>query len=177
MVCDDVPVARTGESVDEKKTTNISQTQHVDTVVEVLVCAGYAHAVEKTGEIAQVMIQEVLQHALRPVMRLVAVAEPTLVGQTVKSTIEGTQQAQFMNKVVDISVVAQRQILVVQTIENTIEIPQLQHSEKEVDVLVEQVVPRPQAHAVQKTVAIPQTQVIDRGSERSRCDTKVRCPC
>ena len=61
-------VKNIGESVDVEKTMEISQAQLVDKVVEVLVARCVQdilrHAVEKTGEIAQVMTREVFWRAL-----------------------------------------------------------------------------------------------------------------
>ena len=111
-------VKNIGESVDVEKSVEISQAHLVDKVVEVLVARCVQdlrrHAVGKTGEIAQVMTQKLSTAAV----------------QTVARTMEGTPHAQLIKKVVDISVVAQREIPVVQTMQKTIEMPQLQHMEK-----------------------------------------------
>merc|ERR1712122_408361 len=64
--------------------------------------------------------------------------------------------------VVDIPVVAQRQIPMVQTVQKTIEIPQLQYIDKVVDVPVVQVVQVPQVQVVEKTVEIPQLQIVEK---------------
>merc|ERR1711945_75660 len=62
--------------------------------------------------------------------------------------------------VVDIPVVAQRQIPMVQTVQKTIEIPQMQYIDKVVDVPVVQVMQVPQVQVVEKTVEIPEIQTV-----------------
>merc|ERR1712107_706044 len=62
--------------------------------------------------------------------------------------------------VVDIPVVAQRQIPMVQTVQKTIEIPQLQYIDKVVDVPVVQVVQVPRLQVVEKIVEVPEIQTV-----------------
>ena len=69
---------------------------------------------------------------------------------------------QFIDQVIEIPVLTQRLITMVQTTQNTIDISCLHHSEKEVDVLGEQDWWVTQAQVVQKTVAMPQNELIDR---------------
>ena len=82
--------------------------------------------------------------------------------QTVLQTVE-VQWLKFIGKIIEIPVLAQRQIPVVQTNQKT---PQLQNSDNEVNIPVDEVnVPVeqvPHAQFVQKAVAIPQTQFMDR---------------
>ena len=68
---------------------------------------------------------------------------------------------QCTDKVVDIPVVAQRQISTVQTVQTNIEIPQLQYCDEVIDVpavFVEQV---PQVYVEMKTVGITQLQPVE----------------
>ena len=67
-------------------------------------------------------------------------------------------QIRFIDRVVDIPVVQQRQVPMVQTIHKTVEIPQAQFLDKVVDMPV--VVQR-QVHKVQKTQEVPHLQLID----------------
>ena len=55
--------------------------------------------------------------------------------QTVQKTVE-IPQVQFLNKVVDIPVVVQRQVPMVQKVQKTLEVPQLQFIDKVVDIPV-----------------------------------------
>ena len=68
---------------------------------------------------------------------------------------EDASQLQFIDKVVDIPVVARRQIPIVPEIQETIESPQVQNINKIVDVPVVQVV-----QTVQKTVEVSQVQFL-----------------
>ena len=58
------------------------------------------------------------------------------------------------------SVVAQRQIPVDQTVQKTVETPQLQRIDRAIDGLVVQIEHVPQAHLAQKTVEIPQLDIV-----------------
>ena len=69
---------------------------------------------------------------------------------------------QFTDKVVDILVVAQRQIRVNQNVQNTIEISQLQYTDDVVDVPVVLVVHVPHVQVVTKTVEVPQLPLIEK---------------
>ena len=69
---------------------------------------------------------------------------------------------QFLNKVDEIHVVAQRQILMVQTVQKTMEIPQLQCVNKVVDNP-----DVPQVHVVKKTVEDPQFEIVQKTVENS----------
>ena len=68
---------------------------------------------------------------------------------------------QFMDKAVDIPVVAQRQTTHMnQMVQKTIEISQLQHTDQVVDVPVVVVAQVPQVHVVMKTVETPRVQIV-----------------
>ena len=60
----------------------------------------------------------------------------------------------------DIPVVAQRQIIMDQTVEKTVEIHQLQFIDTVIDVLIVRVVQVPQVLVVKTTVVIPQLQLV-----------------
>ena len=75
------------------------------------------------------------------------------------------QLLQFTDKVVDIPVVAQRQIRVNRNWQETIEISQLQYIDGVVDVPVVLVVLVPQVQVVAETAEIPQLQVVEKISE------------
>ena len=68
-------------------------------------------------------------------------------------------QLQFIVKVANIPVVAQRQISTVQTFQRTMEIPVLQYIDKMVDVLVVQA---SQVQVVVETVEIPELQFVEK---------------
>ena len=67
--------------------------------------------------------------------------------------------SQFNDKVVDVPVVAKKQISMVLIVQKSIEISQLQVDDKVVDVPVVVVAQVPQVHVEMKTVEIPQLQV------------------
>ena len=67
---------------------------------------------------------------------------------------------QFMDKAVDIPVVAQRQTHMNQMVQKTIEISQLQHTDQVVDVPVVVIAQVPQVHVVMKTVETPRVQIV-----------------
>merc|ERR1719273_2819188 len=69
---------------------------------------------------------------------------------------------QFVDKVVDIPVVVQRQVPMVQKAQKTVEVPQVQYIDKVVDVPVVRVVDIPQVQVVEKIVDIPQVQVVEK---------------
>ena len=71
----------------------------------------------------------------------------------------------FTDKVVDIPVVAQRQIRVNRNVQKTIEISQLQYTDDVVDVTVVLVVLVPQVQVVAETAEIPQLQVVEKNGE------------
>ena len=71
-------------------------------------------------------------------------------------------QLQFIDKVIDISVVEQRAIHMDRTAQKTTEIRQLPPIEQVVDVPVVLVVQVPQVQVVEETVEIPQLQVVEK---------------
>ena len=73
--------------------------------------------------------------------------------------------SQFIDKIVEIPVVAQRQISTVQTVQKRIEISQLQITDKVTDVPVVLVVPVPQVRVVKKTVEDPQFEIVEKTVE------------
>ena len=82
--------------------------------------------------------------------------------QHVVNTVEAeVPLSQFTDKVVEIPVVAQRQISTVQTVQNSIEISQLQYCDEVIDVPVVLVVQAPQSQVVAETAGIPQLQITD----------------
>ena len=77
--------------------------------------------------------------------------------QHVVNTVEAEMPVtQFTDKVVDIPVVARRQISMVLTVQKSFEISQLQITDEVIDVLVVSVVQAPRVLVVKKTVEDPQ---------------------
>ena len=72
---------------------------------------------------------------------------------------------QFTEKVVDIPVVAQRQVHANRHVQKTIQIPQLQHTDQVVDVPVVVVAQVPQVHVVMKTVETSRVQIVAQTTE------------
>ena len=66
------------------------------------------------------------------------------------------------NDLDDVSVVAQRQIPIDQTVQKTVETPQLQCMDRVIDGKVVQVENVPQSHVAEKTVEIPQLDVFEK---------------
>merc|ERR1712209_380195 len=64
--------------------------------------------------------------------------------------------------VVDIPVVQQRQVPTVQTVQKTVEVPQLQFIDKVVDIPVVAQRQIPMVQTVEKTVEIPQLQIVEK---------------
>ena len=96
---------------------------------------------------------------------LVGVQRQMSMAQTVEETMK-VQPLQFINKVVDVPVVAQRQIpIVVQTIQKTTDIPQLQCIDKVIDVPVVSVAQAPHVQIVEKTVESPQMHIAEKTAE------------
>ena len=83
--------------------------------------------------------------------------------QYVVNTVEAeVPLSQFIDKAVDIPVVAQRQISMVLTVQKSIEISQLQYCDEVIDVPVVLVVRVPQLRVVEQTAEIPQLQITDK---------------
>ena len=76
--------------------------------------------------------------------------------QTVQKTVE-IPQVQFLDKVVDIPVVVQRQVPMVQKVQKTLEVPQLQIIDKVVDIPV----------VAQREIPMKQFQSDAKGSEEA----------
>ena len=129
--------------------------------------------VARTPEKAQQVANTLVQHDVNTV----EVERPQIIKQTWQKPIiqEKMNQVtkhvevplvQFLNKVDEIPVVAQRQILMVQTVQKTMEIPQLQ--------CVDKVVVNPEAPQVQvsaKTVEISQLQAAEKIVETRETQT------
>ena len=73
--------------------------------------------------------------------------------------------SQFIDKAVEISVVAQRQARMNRKVQKTIEIPQLQYTDDVVGVPVVSVVQAPLVRAVMKTVETPRVQIVAETTE------------
>ena len=90
----------------------------------------------------------------------------------VVNTIEaGVPLSQFIDMAVEIPVVAQRQISMVQTVQMSIEIPQLQHCDEVIDVPVVSVVQVPHVCVVKKTVEDPQFEIVEKTVENPETQT------
>ena len=115
--------------------------------------------------------QQVVNTSVQHIVDTVEVEKPKIIDETVqKPTIQEkinqvtkhveVPLVQFLDKVEEIPVVAQRQIpIVVQTIQKTTDIPQLQCIDEAIDDLVVQV---PQVQVSEKTVEISQLQTAEK---------------
>ena len=79
--------------------------------------------------------------------------------------VVNTVEAEFIDKAIEIPVVAQRQISMVQTVQKSIEIPQLQYCDDVIDVPVVSVVQVPRVRVVKKTVEDPQFEIAEKTVE------------
>ena len=79
----------------------------------------------------------------------------------VQKTMEGPQ-VQYIDKIVDVPVVAQRQVPTIQTAQKTEEVPKVQFIEQVVDVPVDMQRQDPAVQFVKKTAEVPQNRFIDR---------------
>ena len=77
-------------------------------------------------------------------------------------------QVQFPNKVDEMPVGVQRQIRTVQTVQKTMEIPQLQCIDEAIDDLVVQV---SRVQVMERTVGIPQLQIVEKTAEAPQIQT------
>ena len=145
--------------------------QYVVNAVEVEKPEIIEETVQKMKHTIQEKINQATKHIKIPQVQFLDKADDMLVdvqrqipvAQTMQKTME-VPPSQCIDKVVDIPVVAQRQISpMVQTVQKTIEIPQLQV--KVVDVPVVLVVPVPQVRVVKKTVEDSQLQIVEKISE------------
>ena len=130
--------------------------------------------------------QQVVNTSVQHIVDTVEVEKPKIIDETVqKPTIqEKINQVtkhvevpllQFLDKVEEIPVVAERQIpIVVQTIQKTTDIPQLQCIDKVIDVPVVSVAQAPHVQIVEKTAEIPLLQIVKKTVETPEVQT-VRC--
>ena len=154
-----VPVIQTPERTQQVVNTSV---QHVVNAVEV----EKSEIIEETGQkpIIQEKIDQVTKHVEIP-------------------------ELQFTDKVVDVPVVARKQIST-ETVQKTIEISQLQVDDKMVDVPVMLVVLVPQVRIVKKTVEDSQLQIVEKTIENPEtqisevvtdacltCDVKCKVAC
>ena len=122
--------------------------------------------VEKPEIIEQKVQKSVIQGKINQVTKHAKVSRVC----AVKKTAE-IPQVQFLDKVDEIPVVAQRQIpVMVQTIQKTTDIPQLQCNDKVIDVPVVSVVQAPQVQVSEKTVEIAQLQAAEKIVETPETD-------
>ena len=133
---------------------------------------------EKIVELPVIQTEEKTQQGMNTltqhVVDTVEVERPTIIDETVQKPIiqEKINQvtkhvevllSQFTDKAMDIPVVAQRRILpMTQTVQKTIEIPQLQCIDEVIDVPAVLVVPVPQVQVSGKTVEILQLQTAEK---------------
>ena len=141
----------------------MEQTTPATSLAEMIVEVPVARTPEKAQQVANTLVQHNVN--------TVEVERPQIIKQTWQKPIiqEKINQVtkhvevplvQFFNKVDEIPVVAQRQILMVQTVQKTMEIPQLQCDNKMVDN------PEvPQVHVVKKTVEDPQFEIVQKTVE------------
>ena len=150
-----------------EQTIDTPATSLVEMIVEVLV----ARTPEKTQQVANMLVQ----HAVNTV----EVERPKIIKQTGQKTIIQEKinqvtkhvevpQAQFPNKVNEMPVGVQRQIPMVQTVQKTMEISQLQCIDEAIDDPVVQV---PRVQVVEKTVGIPQLQIVEKTAEALQTQT------
>ena len=129
----ELPVIQTEGTTQQVANTHV---QHVVNAVEV----ENSEIIEETGQ------KPIIQEKIGQVTKHVEIRE-----------------LQFLDKVEEIPVVAQRQIpIVVQTVQKTIEIPQLQYIDEVIDVPIVLVVPVPQVQVSEKTVEISQLQTAEK---------------
>ena len=145
---------RSVEQSRETPTTSLAEM-----IVEVLVI--------QTPESTQQVVNTSVQH----IVDTVEVEKPKIIDETVqKPTIQEkinqvtkhveVSLVQFLDKVEEIPVVAQRQVpIVIQTIQKTTDIPQLQCIDEAIDDLVVQA---PQVQVSEKTVEISQLQTAEK---------------
>ena len=146
-------------------------TSLVEMIVEMIVEMPVARTPGKTQQVANTLVQ----HAVNTV----EVERPKIINQTGQKTIiqERINQVtkhvevpkmQFLNKVDEVPVGVQRQIPMVQAVQKTMEIPQLQCVDEAIDGTVVQV---PRVQVVEKTVGIPQLQIVEKTAEAPQTQT------
>ena len=127
--------------------------------------AAAARSIDLDGEIST---QQVANTHVQHVVNTVEVERPKLIKETVQEKINQVTKhikiplVQFLNKVDDMPVAVQRQIPMVQTVEETKETPQLQVIDKVIDDPVVQV---PRVQVLEKTAEIPQLQNVEKIGE------------
>ena len=143
------------------------QVQHVVNAVEEEMPKTIKETVQRKKPIIQEKINQETKHIEldKAGDMLVGVQRQMSMAQTVEETM----------KVVDVPVVAQRQIpIVVQTIQKTTDIPQLQCIDKVIDVPVVSVAQAQQMQIAEKTAEIPLLQIVKKTVETPEVQT-VRC--
>ena len=160
----EVPVVQTQGKTQQVVNTHV---QHVVNAVE----AEMPKIIKETLQRKRPIINEKINQETKHIEldkagdMLVGVQRQMSMAQTVEETMK-VQPLQFINKVVDVPVVAQRQIpIAVQTIQKTTDIPQLQCIDKVIDVPVVSVAQAPHVQIVEKTVQSPQMQIAEKTAE------------
>ena len=114
---------------------------------------------ERTVErMADIPVPQVVEELVE-VFNSRIVAKIDEVCKTTRAAFEGAI-SQFIDKVVDISVVAQRRIHMNRNVHETMEIRQLQHTDQVVDVPIVLVAQVPRVQVVEEAIEIPQLQVV-----------------
>ena len=131
---------------------------------------------EKIVELPVIQTEEKTQQSVNThaqhVVSTVEVERPKIIKQTGQKPIiqekinrvtkhVEVQLSQFTDKIVDISVVAQRQISM-EIVQKSIEIPQLRYCDEVIVVLAVSFVQVPQVHFVKKTVEDPQFEIVEK---------------
>ena len=125
---------------------------------------------EKIVEVPVIQTEERTQHGVNMCVQHVFYTVEMEKHVTQEKTKQETKRIevpplQFMDKAVDIPVVAQRQVHMNQMVQKTIEISQLQHTDQVVDVPVVVVTQVSQVHVVMKTVETPRVQIVAETTE------------
>ena len=161
---------RISECVVKQTVDESVETQHHDVeVVKVIpqerkACEDSCVAFVEATKIAEKDL--VVTHPVRLAMALSSSVFQSEVFQNPDDVAGGVHVGK--NDLDDVSVVTQRQIPKVQTVQKTKEIPQLQCIDKVVDNLVVQV---PRVQVVEKTVEIPQLQTVEKIAETPQTQT------
>ena len=137
----ELPVIQTEEKMQRGVNTHV---QHVVNAVEVEKSEIIEGTVQRKKPIIQEKINQVTRHVEIPVLQIIE--------KTVETPVT---LLQFTDKVVNIPVLAQRQISR-ETVQKSTEIPQLRYCDQVVDVPVQLVAQVPRVLVVEKTTEIPQ---------------------
>ena len=105
----------------ERKTVEVSQVQYIDEIIK------------RVEEILQVMTQEMVVPVRRPYPEYVDVPYANPIVQTVEKTVE-VPRVQYIDWIVDLPVVMQRQIPTIQAVQVTVEVTHVQFIDPAVDV-------------------------------------------